>query len=548
MPDPNDNMTLAELVSKVYVGTIVTDITEPYASYYEEGVLLNEIKTKLQAADWKVYNFSVATDEVGDEIVLDAPATNVKAVEFAYAAQNEVENSCFKFNYSEANYAKIAGKALQVKTTINLNGVAYIIAANVQASAWAGPTAFGLELGKFNPSTLKGTNPYEWATKNAIWTDNMGTPADTEDDVNHNYNYVEVSEVTAGAKYSFINGAYLNLSDFISIVGSAGKNLEDYYIRISNVSAPRKGAGTATDPYVYDYATYTGEIPYITGVNGTIPLYVAATAADVAASATDAITHVGQNIVKDSFKASYLSTAKLYWNGSNVNAISFTVELVKAATGAAANAVTSTLTGGTANPDYIDALAVNFSTPKAIQSLEIVGTDVAYEYKHGETCLIKLSKHIKVTDLFGKQVNNIYGHWGQVWSQYEWTPATAPTAENYGEYTVVTGNASFFKAYDQEINFVGLVNSKGVTITPAVKIECSKDFTKGTCNYDPVTGVATVTGDYGFNEQYGVIAINSNLANLNGDVTFTVRVELPYMNDNYKPYAENITVKVVNAQ
>ena len=256
------------------------------------------------------------------------------------------------------------------------------------------------------------------------------------------------------------------------------------------------------------------------------------------------------------------------WNNSKVNKFTLKVELVKWNMRANYSTADALVKKAAANylrlPAVCNPYNVVFETPKAIASFEVVGTNEAYEFKHGEICSISLAKHIKVTDLFGKQVNNPYGVWDQVWSKYAWdkygdgtnvnnltVTEPTPTADNYGKYDTLWDTHSFFKAYGQDITFVELVDNKGVTKT-GVMVENNNDLKLDpatTAVYDAEGNLTVADGyDYAFDANRGIIAINSKLANISRETTITVRVKFTHMHDGFEPIYENVNVKVVNAQ
>jgi hypothetical protein len=289
------------------------------------------------------------------------------------------------------------------------------------------------------------------------------------------------------------------------------------------------------DETVVKHYYNTGEagannIPTLIVNNGNpYAMYVPATAAAAkidavaATETTPALNEVpavkvGDNTMVFKIAASMMDKIVINWNNSKVNNINLQVELVAYPTTAA-------------NIDRIKAIStynVNFTTPVAV-SLETVETD-AYEFVPGKDLKINLAKHIKVTDLFGNQVNNPYGTWAQMWNKYSWNKVTSnATADNYGKYVV--GEANFFDVYGQEIKFVNLRDAEGKEISPATTIKNDNDFK---------------AGDYTF--ENGVITLKGTLANISRETTFTVAVEFSHMNGGFKPEYKEITVKVVNAQ
>ena len=533
-PEDLDGNKVEDLVSSIEVGTMATDLAADYAEYYAEGELALSIAAALQSADWAVNAYSLDTDEVvAENIVTD----NTPKFVYGVAKDKVTEASVIEFPYSVANYTiYTTAKALQLTTTITLNGVPYNVTVITKVLPWTKPATINLADGKFNPETLKGENPIKWNPSAYYWYESMTNVLGETKEVKHTY-YVTLP--TASSAYDF-GGAALILGDYIKINAPANTNLDEYTLRIKMTTAPSYNVvnadATVTKHYYYNEETGKDNIPtifssYLSSVAK--PLYVGATAAAakipaVAATATTPALNevpavkVGDNTAVYCLPASYLSDGIVIgWNGSRVNNINIQVELVEAVVSAA-------------NIERIKAVStknVNFTTPVAV-AIETVATE-AYEFKHGKVCDIQLAKHIKVTDLFNQQVNNAYGTWAQVWSKYTWEDAEgADDAENAGKYVAVKNTTSFFQVYGQNVEFVNLVDAKnndlGVKIKDTLGLELGKDFT--------------------FNETTGVVSINPELADLTSETTFTVRVKFTHIHDGFAPVYKNVTFKVVNAQ
>ena len=509
---------------------VVEKLLPYYKSYYETE---KKAKAAIEAA--------IASKAVGIYVVNpttgEMPETAQYQAVYTYKHETgKAEDSKITIPYNATAYAAMSEKYVRFAFDVNLFGVkSTVIADCAKVAKWVPYTVptISLDMGKFNPETLKGANPFVWETIATQWTEMINGET-----VYHDYNYVQVSDANNSVKYYTFGGNALKLSDYVKIVNAPeGTDFTQYTIRVKMTSAPYY---TTPDPndatktvkkYYYNEATGSANIPQLkVGASGTpYPLYVAATTAAakvdaVAATETTPALNavpaikVGDNIAVYKIRASLFDNIIIDWNNSKVDAIDIQVDLVKAENTAE----------NIERIKEIKSYPVKFRTPKTV-TLETVETD-AYEFVPGKDLKINLAKHIKVTDLFGNQVNNPYGTWAQMWNKYSWNKVTSnATADNYGKYVV--GEANFFDVYGQEIKFVNLRDAEGKEISPATTIKNDNDFK---------------AGDYTF--ENGVITLKGTLANISRETTFTVAVEFSHMNGGFKPEYKEITVKVVNAQ
>ena len=507
---------------------VVEKLLPYYKSYYKTE---KEAKAAIAAA--------IATKTVGiyvvDSTTGEMPETAQYQAVYTYKHENgKAEASTITIPYNATTYKAMSEKYVRFAFDVDIYGIkSTVIADCAKVAKWVeynAPT-IALAMGKFDATTLKGANPFVWETIAEQWTELVNGKT-----VYHDYNYVKVTEETAGADYKFydtVNG--LKLADYVKIVNApAGTDFSQYTLRIKMTNAPyyTVGTGTAAVKHYYYNTNEEGEnnIPTLTSSYWTVDTYVPATAAAdaidaVAATATTPALNavpaikVGDNTAVWVVPATDLPNLVLNWNGSKVNNINIKVDLV-------AYPYTTTV-ADISRIKEISSYNVNFTTPKTV-TLETVETE-AYEFVHGENLVIDLAKHIKVTDLFGNQVNNTYGTWADRWTDYSWTAkTTGATAEDFGKYTVGT-DTDFFQAYGQDVEIVNFVDATGADL--GYNIKNDNDFT---------------AGDYTFAN--GVLTINGNLANISRETTFTVRVKFTHMNDGFKPEYKEIKVKVVNAQ
>ena len=579
--DLDDKDPEEDLASSVEVGTIATVLSKDYAAYYEENELVGKIGAALEAAEWKVYVLDVDTDEVAS-----TPISLNEDPYFTYVAATAtaVEKSKVTFIYDVEDYEALTeAEYIQIATTVVLNGVTYEIRSNAKVAAWTVPAVpgAGLTMGKFNPSTLKGTNPFTWATKNAYWTEYGKDTTTSDDEVYHNYNYVEVN--STGSNYTF-GGESLNLADYVKITGVAEAELKNYYVRIAMTDAPTysekmtNAKGEKVDStmfYYYEYAndTKTAETAIPTIKNGylsasaqplfkseavakadTVHVKMTGVTGKVVLPAVAAAKAGEKNTAVFTMPATKFANTVISWNNSKVNKFTLKVELVKYNISADTDNLKAEAADYAKRLPAVATYNAVFETPKAISNFEVVNTAEAYEFKHGETLNIQIDDHIQVTDLFDKPVNNTYGTLANIWDGYTWEAAPntesdpALTAETYGNYVVSAAN--FFKVYGQEISFDYLVDAKGVAKT--VKIENNNDLKLDPATtpvYDTNNKLTVADGyDYAFDPATGTIAINSKLANISRETTITVRVKFTHMHDGFEPIYKNVNVKVVNAQ